>query len=162
MDTYTGRIETTRRGEVIVCGGGCAGVAAAIASARSGAKTILLEKTSVVGGTATNGLVGPFMTCFDPKGERQLVKGIFDEMIRRMEEKGGAIHPSKTGQVSAYGCYIRLRHNNLTPFQPEILKMVMMDMLLEAGVEICLNISILDTEKEGGGSALLLLLMGTV
>lgn len=59
MDTYTGRIETTRRGEVIVCGGGCAGVAAAIASARSGAKTILLEKTSVVGGTATNGLVGP-------------------------------------------------------------------------------------------------------
>ncbi len=150
MDTYTGRIETTRRGEVIVCGGGCAGVAAAIASARSGAKTILLEKTSVVGGTATNGLVGPFMTCFDPKGERQLVKGIFDEMIRRMEEKGGAIHPSKTGQVSAYGCYIRLRHNNLTPFQPEILKMVMMDMLLEAGVEICLNISILDTEKEGG------------
>lgn len=44
MDTYTGRIETTRRGEVIVCGGGCAGVAAAIASACSGAKTILLEK----------------------------------------------------------------------------------------------------------------------
>jgi len=149
METYMGVIENTTQGDVVVCGGGCAGVIAAIASSRNGAKTILLEKTSTVGGTATNGLVGPFMTCYDPKGERQLVKGIFDEMIRRMEKKGGAIHPSKTGQVSSYGCYIKLRHNNLTPFHPEALKMVMMEMLLEAGVEVHLGISILDVEKEG-------------
>ena len=149
MESYTGRIETKRNGEVIVCGGGCAGVAAAIASGRNGAKTILLEKSSTVGGTATNGLVGPFMTCFDPKGERQIIRGIFDEMICRMEEKEGAIHPSKTGQVSSYGCYIKLRHNNVTPFHPEVLKMVMLEMLLEAGVEIHLGISILDVEKNG-------------
>lgn len=148
METYAGVIEAVKEADVIVCGGGCAGVVAAIASSRNGARTILLEKTSVVGGTAANGLVGPFMTCFDPKGEHQLVKGIFDEMIRRMEEKGGAIHPSKTGQVSSYGCYIKLRHNNLTPFHPEALKMVMMEMLLEAGVEVYLGISILDVEKE--------------
>lgn len=150
MSTYSSTIASLTTADVIVCGGGCAGVAAAIASSRNGAKTILLEKTSVVGGTATNGLVGPFMTCFDPKGERQIVKGIFDEMIRRMEEKGGAIHPSKTGQVSSYGCYIKLRHNNLTPFHPEALKMVMMEMLLEAGVEIHLGISIIDVGKEAG------------
>lgn len=148
MGTYTGKIEGGKQADVIVCGGGCAGVAAAIACSRNGAKTLLLEKSSVVGGTATSGLVGPFMTCFDPKGERQIIKGIFDEMILRMEEKGGAIHPSKTGQVSSYGCYIKLRHNNVTPFHPEILKMVMMEMLLEAGVEIHLGVSILDVIKE--------------
>ncbi len=150
METYSGTIESIHNADVIVCGGGCAGVIAAIASSRNGAKTVLLEKTSVVGGTATNGLVGPFMTCFDPKGERQIIKGIFDEMILRMEKKRGAIHPSKTGQVSAYGCYIRLRHNNLTPFHPEAIKMVMMEMLLEAGVEIHLGTSIIDVIKENG------------
>lgn len=148
METYVGVIQAVKKSDVVVCGGGCAGVVAAIASSRNGAKTVLLEKTTVVGGTATNGLVGPFMTCFDPKGEHQLVKGIFDEMICRMEKKGGAIHPSKTGQVSSYGCYIKLRHNNLTPFHPETLKMVMMEMLVEAGVEVHLGISILDVEKE--------------
>ncbi|PNV59291.1 FAD-dependent oxidoreductase [Clostridium sp. chh4-2] len=149
MAIYSGEIKKVSQADVVICGGGVAGVTAAIASSRNGARTILLEKTSIVGGTATNGLVGPFMSCFDPKGERQIVKGIFDEMIRRMEEKGGAIHPSKTGQVSSYGCYIRLRHNNLTPFHPETLKMVMMEMLLEAGVEVHLGISILDVVKEG-------------
>lgn len=148
MGNYVGQIQSVTQADVIVCGGGCAGVAAAIASSRNGAKTVLLEKTSVVGGTATNGLVGPFMTCFDPKGEKQLIKGIFDEMILRMERRGGAIHPSKTGQVSSYGCYIKLRHNNLTPFHPETLKLVMMEMLLEAGVELHLGISILDVVKE--------------
>jgi len=150
MEIYEGTIEGVKQAEVIVCGGGCAGVVAAIASGRSGAKTILLEKTAVIGGTATNGLVGPFMTCFDPQGEHQIVKGIFDEMVRRMEKKGGAIHPSKTGRVSDYGCYIELRHNNVTPFHPETLKMVMMEMLMEAGVEVHLGISILDVKKQDG------------
>ena len=149
METYTGKITSAYRADVVVCGGGCAGVMAAIASARNGARTVLLEKTSCVGGTAANGLVGPFMTCYDPKGETQIIKGIFDEMVRRMEKKGGAIHPSRTGQVSSYGCYIRLRHNNLTPFHPEVLKMVMLEMLLEAGVRLHLGVTVLDVEQEG-------------
>lgn len=150
MECYQGKLEAVFSADVVVCGGGCAGAVAAIASRRNGAKTILLEKTSTIGGTAVNGLVGPFMTCFDPKGEKQIVKGIFDEIIRRMEEKGGAIHPSKTGQVSSYGCYIRLRHNNLTPFHPEVLKMVLLEMLSEEGVEVHLGISVLDAEREEG------------
>lgn len=144
MYVYTGRVKNLYSADVVVCGGGCAGVVAAIASARNGAKTILVEKSSVIGGTATSGLVGPFMTCFDPSGENQIIKGIFDEMIRRMEEKGGAIHPSKTGDVSNFGCYIKLRHNNVTPFHPETLKIVMMDMLIESGVQVHLNMDAID------------------
>lgn len=149
MEKYTAKVSSVTTAEVIVCGGGCAGVVAAIASARNGVKTILVEKTSIVGGTATNGLVGPFMTCFDPSGKQQIIKGIFNEIIERMEEKGGAVHPSKTGAVSNYGCYIKLRHNNVTPFHPETLKMVLLEMLVEAGVECYLNTTILDVEKEG-------------
>ncbi len=112
MEQYTGTVCSEVCGDVIVCGGGCAGVMAAIASARNGARTILIEKGFTVGGTAVSGLVGPFMTCFSPDGKEQIIKGIFDEMICRMEQMGGAIHPSKTGMVSSYGCYIKLRHNN--------------------------------------------------
>ena len=43
--------------DVIVAGGGIAGVAAALASARAGAKTLLLEKESALGGLATLGLI---------------------------------------------------------------------------------------------------------
>lgn len=150
MEQYMGTIASVVQGDVIVCGGGCAGVIAAIASARNGAKTILIEKSFTVGGTATNGLVGPFMTCFSPDGKEQIVKGIFDEMIWRMEKMGGAVHPSKTGMVSGYGCYIKLRHNNVTPFHPEALKMVMLEMLEEEKVTLWLGTSILDVQKEGG------------
>ena len=43
--------------DVIVCGGGIAGVAAAIAAARAGAKTLLMEKMYLLGGLATSGLI---------------------------------------------------------------------------------------------------------
>lgn len=150
MEQYTGTVCSEVCGDVIVCGGGCAGVMAAIASARNGARTILIEKGFTVGGTAVSGLVGPFMTCFSPDGKEQIIKGIFDEMICRMEQMGGAIHPSKTGMVSSYGCYIKLRHNNVTPFHPEALKMVMLEMLEEENVELWLGTSILDVKREEG------------
>lgn len=49
-------------------GGGAAGFGAAVASARNGADTLLIEKSEMLGGMATAGLVGPFMTCYDDDG----------------------------------------------------------------------------------------------
>ena len=49
--------------DVLVAGGGPAGVCAAIAAARNGAKTLVVERGNCLGGMATRGLVGPFMTC---------------------------------------------------------------------------------------------------
>ena len=51
--------------DVLVVGGGPAGVCAAIAAARNGAKTLVVERGNCLGGMATRGLVGPFMTCYD-------------------------------------------------------------------------------------------------
>ena len=124
--------------DVLVAGGGPAGIAAAIASARNGAKTMLIEKQGFVGGTATACLVGPFMTSFDNEGKTQIIRGIFDELIRRMEAEGGAIHPSKVGAGTPYASFIIPGHRNVTPFDPEVLKRVAEAMLLESKVELLL------------------------
>ena len=69
--------------EVIVCGGGPAGVAAAISAAREGAKTLLLEGSSVLGGMSTNGLVNMFTNMTD--GIRNVYGGIAQKIINRMK-----------------------------------------------------------------------------
>ncbi len=147
---YVAEMREGGKFDVVVCGGGCAGVVAAIAAARNGARTSLVEKSFSLGGTAYNAMVGPFMTCFDRRAERQLIKGIFDEMIIRMEKRGGAIHPSKTGNLNLYGCYIPHNHNNVTPFEAEAFKFVCFEMLGEAGVRLFLNHTLLDAETADG------------
>ena len=142
-------IKKTEAFDVVVCGGGCAGVIAAVAAAREGASVALLERSGELGGTANAVLVGPFMTCYSPDGKRQLVGGIFDELIRRMEAKGGAIHPAKTGRVSSYAGFLpeEYRHNNVTPFHPGYLSIVMAEMLSESGVKVFLNTAAVEVLK---------------
>ena len=66
---YTQTVPVTKEAEVIVVGGGPAGIAAAIASARNGAKTLLVERYGFLGGMATAGLVGPSMTSYGIDGK---------------------------------------------------------------------------------------------
>ncbi len=122
--------------DVVVVGGGPAGFCAAIAAARNGAKTILVEQGGCCGGMATRGLVGPFMTCYDKDGQQMIIRGLFEEVVDRLVEKGGAIHPSQVRKKTAYTSWIETGHDHVTPFCPEVLKRVMDDMLLEAGVEV--------------------------
>jgi len=131
--------------EVLVIGGGPAGIASAIASARNGVKTILVEQSGCLGGMATLGLVGPFMSCFSADGKTQLIRGIFDELVRRMEERGGAIHPSKIPGGTPFASFYVLGHDHVTPFEPEILKMVALEMCEESGVKVKLYTPFLDT-----------------
>ncbi len=76
-----------RNVDVVVVGAGPAGLAAAVAAARNGANTMLIEQTGVLGGMATSGLVGPFMTCYDNDVTEQVVKGIFD-IIKEINRQG--------------------------------------------------------------------------
>ena len=70
--------------DVVIIGGGPSGVNAAIASARTGAKTLLVERFGYLGGMLTNAGTGPMMTFH--AGDTQVVKGIPDEIIERMKE----------------------------------------------------------------------------
>ncbi len=67
--------------DVIVVGGGIGGIAAALAAARKGAKTLLLEKTYLLGGLATAGLITIYLTLCDGKGN-QVSFGIAEELLR--------------------------------------------------------------------------------
>ena len=67
--------------DILVVGAGPAGIGAAICAARNGAKTLVIDDSGCVGGQATNGLVGPFMTAYDAIIEKQIIKGIFQEIV---------------------------------------------------------------------------------
>ncbi|MEW6047400.1 MAG: FAD-dependent oxidoreductase, partial [Bacillota bacterium] len=116
--------------EVIVAGGGTAGSAAAIASARLGARTLLVEEQGFLGGTATAALVTPLMP--NRLGDANLNRGITDEIKRRLRAiGGGGATPENDGW-----------------FDPEALKYVLEEMAVEAGVELLYYTRVIDVEVQ--------------
>ncbi|WP_298864671.1 FAD-dependent oxidoreductase [uncultured Gimesia sp.] len=129
--------------EVIVCGGGPAGVAAALASARSGAKTRLLEVNGCVGGVWTAGALTLII-------DAQNKPGIMREILNQLEERN-ASNTLPNGSVA---------------FDTEKTKLLLEDLLLEAGVKIQLHtrvvgavtdinnrLSVIVTESKSGRQA---------
>ncbi|MBQ8802219.1 MAG: FAD-dependent oxidoreductase [Tyzzerella sp.] len=136
--------------DVLVTGGGCAGLASAVCSARNGADTILVDKNGYLGGTATAGMVGPFMTSYDSEGKKQLIVGFFDEFVRRMEAEGGAVHPSKGTICTAYSSYRTTGHKNLSQFDIECYKSVAEKMCKESGVNVIYHMLFVGCDTENG------------
>ena len=130
--------------QVLVVGGGPAGVCAAIAAARQGVRTMLIEQGGALGGMATLGLVAPFMTCYDTKGEQMIIRGLFEEVVDRMGALGGAIHPSKVRLGSPYTAWITTGHDHCTPIDAEIMKLVLDQMCAEAGVKVLLHATLVN------------------
>lgn len=148
-DIDWGSIREQIRGDVIVIGGGPAGMCAAIAAAREGARVILVEQSNACGGMATRGLVGPFMTCYDRPAKVMIIRGLFEEIVNRMVERGYAIHPSQVHAGTGFTSWIVLGHEHVTPFEPEGLKLIMDEMLDEAGVKVLYHTSFLRPILEG-------------
>lgn len=134
--------------DLVVVGGGPAGFCAAVAAARQGVRVTLVEKNGFAGGMATAGLVGPFMTCYDKSGETMIIRGLFEEVVERLVERGGAIHPAQVRSGSAYTSWITVGHDHCTPFDAEILKKLIDDMLTEAGVNVLYHVEFLETRME--------------
>jgi hypothetical protein len=114
-----------------------------------GAKTMLIEQSGYCGGMATAGLVAPFMTCYDSGGNTMLIRGLFEEIVNRLIEMGGAIHPSQIPTSSAFTSYITKGHIHVTPFKAESLKLLADRMLAEAGVRVLYHTSFVDAKTEG-------------
>ena len=79
--------------DVLVCGGGCAGIAAALSSARNGAKTLLIERAGFSGGIITTVGLPYFDGLIDKPTGRFVVKGIALELLQKLGvAKDGAKH----------------------------------------------------------------------
>lgn len=80
--------------EVLVVGGGSAGVSAAVAAARNGADVMLVERYGYLGGLATGGLIILLLTLDDGRGH-QVVGGLCQEVTERMARRGAVYFPPK-------------------------------------------------------------------
>lgn len=157
----TTEIPVIWEGDVLVVGGGPSGFAAAVASARAGARTILVEGNGYLGGMATAGLVGPFMTCYSPDASRQIIKGIFEEFVKRMIKKGGAIHPSECEPGTSYSSYISKGHAHVGPFDSEVFKLEAEKICLEAGVKLLYHAMFVNVVMDGQGKKIVCAVFAT-
>ncbi len=129
------------RTDVLVVGGGPAGLGAALGAARAGARVVMAERYGFLGGNATVSLVMPLMSFHtqtaapaasgdavrlmptDHGPGEPVVAGVLQELLARLVAVGGAVAPSpETGYT--------------VPFDPEAYKLVLLDLLDDAGVEL--------------------------
>ncbi len=114
--------------DLIVAGGGLTGVAAAVRAAREGLSVLLVEKSGTLGGAMNNNLVYPFMNYFTNVDGKQKVlsRGLFDEM--RARERA----------YDASGTMVK--------FRPEYFKLVLDDMVSEAGVNVLFHATLFEVK----------------
>lgn len=152
--------------DVVVAGGGPAGIGAALAAAQNGVKVLLIEGNGCLGGTSTAGNL-PFylgaMTGSIPYKEmleknlpysqlprpRKAVGGVFDKMVEAIKAEGGGVGPCVMGQSDEYPGLDRLGCHDEFTFDIEIGKRVLDDMMCKAGVDLMYYTHAMDVEREG-------------
>ena len=147
---YTRNIDVKYEPDVLVVGGGPAGVAAAISAAREGMKTLLVESQPSLGGMATGALVGPFMTVYDRDGNEKIVGGIFDEIIEGLKKYDAVIPPEDVESGSVYTSFIEKYHAHVTPFNSFYLEIVLDEMVRGAGAKVLCYTKFADCVTENG------------
>lgn len=125
--------------DVLVVGGGTAGFVAAVAAAKTGAKTMIVEQAGVLGGTPVAGLMTISLTYHDAYG-KQVVTGVFDELLEKMKLNGGAM---------GYTYETQGNMQFAAPFDAEVAKYTMVEMAEEYGIEVLFDTICIDTLMMG-------------
>lgn len=129
--------------DVLVVGGGAAGVAAAVIAARQGAKVVLVERYGFCGGGAVAGLSGTICGMYAATQDRaapprQMVHGFLDEFVAEMERRDGLAPPVLYGKT-----YTRVH-------DPLVWREAADALLAEAGVAVMFHTTVVGALVEGG------------
>jgi FAD-dependent oxidoreductase family protein len=121
--------------DVVVCGGGTSGIFAALAAAKGGTVTFLIEKEGFLGGTATSYLVNPLPEMMG-KG------GLIQDFMDRMTKLGGYIKREPAD--------VEYDFSMANTYDIELFKDVALEMLFDAGVKILLHTFVVKSILENG------------
>jgi hypothetical protein len=127
--TFSAEIPLDDSYDVVIAGGGPAGCAAALAAARHGARTLLLESSSALGGMGTSGLV-PAWCPFSDK-EKIIYRGIGQEIFEKIKAGMPHLKPADLDWV---------------PIDAELLKRTLDELLTEAEVDVIFNAAVVGVE----------------
>ncbi|MBQ2281708.1 MAG: FAD-dependent oxidoreductase [Kiritimatiellae bacterium] len=137
--------------DVIVAGGGFGGVAAALAAARNGAKTCLIEKSATLGGLGTAGFVVIYLPICDGFGH-QVSFGIVEELLR-LPMKYSPVKPNGAWDKPQDATIEELKaHRYELIYHPATMSLGMERVLLDAGVTIFYDTLITDIVKDATGT----------
>lgn len=126
--------------DVLVCGAGMAGIGAAVAAAREGARVLLVEQIGFLGGTMTAVTLGSICGEFalEDGQPRRVVGGLAADLTRRLIEAGGATEPF---------CWL---NTATTPYDPFQMRCTLDSLVAEAGVHLLLHAHLADVIEEDG------------
>jgi len=134
--------------DVAVVGGGIAGVAAAVAAARAGARTCLIEKEHALGGLATLGLVVFYLPICDGCG-RQVIAGLGEELLKISIQYGPGDIPapwrSRNGSRAA-----RAKERYRVQFWPAAYILALDEIVVKSGVKLFFDTRFCETKRSGG------------
>lgn len=130
--------------DVVVCGGGVGGIAAAVAAARAGKKTLIIEKTVNFGGLATNGIVNYFVPMCNGRGV-QIIYGMADEMLKLSQKCSWTStndswkydYPEKKGRLDG-------------KYSPALFSLALVEYMRQAGVEMFIDTLFSGVDIENG------------
>ena len=127
--------------DVLVCGGGMAGTAAAIAAGRAGADTLLAERSGFLGGSATAAAVGQFVG-WETAAGRRVIRGIAEEIVERLVARAASAGHTHFTMSTGH----RMDH---VPYEPETLKVVLDELAMSAPARVLFQSMILAVTTSG-------------
>ena len=144
------RIETpvVARYDVAVCGGGFGGIAAALAAAREGRKTLLLERMFMLGGLGTAGIVTIYLPLCDGLG-RQVSFGIAEELFK-LSIVDGAEARYPANWLDGVGTRTEKDPRYEVQYNPQLFAIHAEALLREAGVDILYGTTVVATDVQDG------------